>query len=464
MIQEYQGMRRRANSRGGQFPPHFPQSNVIGSNTSSSSEYYSNFHLRYKIYGNQKLRDTRIPIPKFAPFRLRTILLVSLFLFAVKGIFFTIDHVLSKTGVMFKMEDGSRRILSPDQMKSGTVTATKTSSFAVIINTYRRPDLLKHALVHYAQKCGISAGVSQVFVVWADQSSEPPMIEEILPDIPKQKVGHLRSSTSSSGDESLGSGSGNYQKNAFPSVEFVRVKKDSLNSRFLPIENLETKAIFMVDDDVKVDCPSLRAGFEAWTYHPNAMVGYYPRLAFASSKKGISQLDSKSHRIYHTWPVVYAQHRFNMILTKASFFHSKYLDMYHDNDRNPREVLEYVDQNKNCEDIAMAFLVARNTKKSVEIDMETSRYCRDCPVFTSGKVMDSGLFSGISRGSSISPKGHMDARSSCIDAITSIYENRGWEYPLSDVNLGDQSWNHHYFWWQYTPSNLFEWFSIGNLL
>eukprot|EP00553_Chaetoceros_curvisetus_P000873 CAMPEP_0204629566 /NCGR_PEP_ID=MMETSP0717-20131115/18412_1 /ASSEMBLY_ACC=CAM_ASM_000666 /TAXON_ID=230516 /ORGANISM="Chaetoceros curvisetus" /LENGTH=350 /DNA_ID=CAMNT_0051646527 /DNA_START=68 /DNA_END=1117 /DNA_ORIENTATION=+ len=350
----------------------------------------------------------------------------------MKGIFFTIDHVLSKNGVLFKMEDGSRRILSPDQMRSGTLTATKTSSFAVIINTYRRPDLLKNALVHYAQKCGISTGVSQVFVVWADQSSEPPMVEEILPDMPHEKVGHLRSSTSSSGDESpvsegtKTSSTGNEDITAFPTVEFVRVKKNSLNSRFLPIKNLETKAIFMVDDDVKVDCPSLQAGFEAWTYHPNAMVGYYPRLAFLSSKKGISQPEPQTRRIYHTWPVVFAQHKFNMILTKASFFHSKYLDMYHDKDRNPQEILEYIDQNKNCEDIAMAFLVARNTKKSVEIDMETSRYCRDCPVFTSGKVTDSGLLSGISRGSSFSPKGHMDARSTCLDAITAIYEKRGW--------------------------------------
>ncbi|KVI01350.1 EXTL2, alpha-1,4-N-acetylhexosaminyltransferase [Cynara cardunculus var. scolymus] len=48
-----------------------------------------------------------------------------------------------------------------------------------------------------------------------------------------------------------------------------------------------------------------------------------------------------------------------MILSKASFFHRKYLRLY--TNEMPASLKEYVKRNKNCEDIAMSFLVANAT-------------------------------------------------------------------------------------------------------
>ena len=368
----------------------------------------------------------------------------------------TVGLMLSKTGITYKI-NGFNTILSPQDLQSPkykliakSVPISKSTSFAVVVNTFKRPDMLKLSLDHWVNQCGTKANISQVFVVWAELDKEPPTLEDIIPSTttdtdtdtntnPKNKM--LKSSRK--------------KIDNLPEVTFIRVPKDSLNSRFLPIRNLKTDAVFMVDDDVRIDCGSIKVGFEAWRHSPNAIVGYYPRLA--SPKLGI--FESKAEVIYHTWPIVFAKQKFNIILTKASFFHAKYLDMYHDDDENPKQILEYVDAHKNCEDIAMAFLVARKTASS---KAASAPYCRDCPIYVHGKIKDEGLLKGISTsGGSLSPVGHMEKRSQCLDALTEIYEEQGWDYPLFDVSLGEQSWRHN-FWWQNAPSNFFEWFSVGN--
>jgi len=363
---------------------------------------------------------------------------------------FSVGMLISKTGIAYT-KNGRTSILSPQEITSPkykhiSKKVSKSTSFAVVINTFKRPDMLKLSLDHWVNKCGRKSNISQVFVVWAELDKDPPKPEDILP--PKKKK--LRSSDKDEEQQQKGK-----SLEDEPEVEFLRVPKDSLNSRFLPISNLKSDAVFMVDDDVRIDCASITAGFEAWRHFPNALVGYYPRLA--SQKLGV--FESKAEMIYHTWPIVFAKQKFNIILTKASFFHKKYLDMYHDDNENPKEVLEYVDAHKNCEDVAMAFLVARKTATS-----KRNEYCRDCPLYVHGKIKDEGLLNGISTsGGKLSPQGHMEKRSQCLDEMISIYEDRGWNFPLFDVPLGDQSW-HHNFWWQNTPSNFYEWFSVGNML
>ena len=61
----------------------------------------------------------------------------------------------------------------------------------------------------------------------------------------------------------------------------------------------------------------------------------------------------------------------------------------------------------------------------------------------------------------------MTARTDCLRKFTEIFKARGWGSPLSDeVSLSDYSWIKHSpgFWWQYKPSNPFEWLSFGNIL
>lgn len=288
------------------------------------------------------------------------------------------------------------------------------SSFAVVINTYKRPERLKESVYHYAQTCGKEYGVGEVYFVWAELDKDPPLASSFL----HHEKGSVENDAS---------------------VHAIKVLKDSLNSRFLPIEGLkkENPGVFMVDDDIIVTCSSLKTGFDAWRSSPLALVGYYPRLV-------TPQPDNKYE--YLAWDSVYIENTFDIILTKASFFHSKYLELYSSDETHPHEIKDYVDNHRNCEDIAMAFLVANHTQ---HLPGEQAH-----PVYVEGKIRDRGIFGGISSGS-----GHLSARSQCISEITRVYRKYGWDYPLFDVSLNDRSWIRHFpgFWWQMRPSFFVEW-------
>jgi glucuronyl/N-acetylglucosaminyl transferase EXT2 len=172
--------------------------------------------------------------------------------------------------------------------------------------------------------------------------------------------------------------------------------------------------------------------------------------------------------------VLYLHSSFNIILTKAGFLHKDYLDIYSDTTQHPPEIHQHVKKVKNCEDIAMSFLIANRTRSEALKELSEIRrqanvysYCSHCPVYVEGDVSDMGLFKGIStqsKGGWHKISGHMGERNKCIDVLAQIYKNHGWEYPLFDLPLVDHSWTHHFpgFWWQQHPSNFFEWLSFGN--
>ncbi len=304
------------------------------------------------------------------------------------------------------------------------------STFAVVINTFRRPERLQQTVRHYADTCGRNYAVGQVFVVWADQETDPPASGDSFFESPPLR------------------GTGTNETNRV-TVEILKKSKDSLNARFEPIPNLETTSVFMVDDDIRVDCVSLKTAFSAWQNHPNSMVGYYPRLAAPPR----SQAKDPNQLVYHAWPMVYWRQKLNIILTKASFLHSKYLELYTNDDSFPREIKDHVDKHRNCEDIAMSMLVANYTKYTEKIPA--------CPLYVEGSVSDVGLFGGISSGS-----GHFATRSDCLTQLTAIFRSEGWDPPLeTQFSLGASSWVQHSpgFWWQSSPSNGFEWLGLVNV-
>eukprot|EP00959_Pyramimonas_sp_CCMP1952_P281765 5889445-Pyramimonas_sp.AAC.1 len=99
------------------------------------------------------------------------------------------------------------------------------NAYTVIVNTFKRPDLLKRSIRHYAS----CPNVDTIRVVWSDQDNAPP--------------------TANDSDAQFFS----------PCVEVVydQHPSTSLNNRFKPIDGLRTEAVFNVDDDVNVDCSSL---------------------------------------------------------------------------------------------------------------------------------------------------------------------------------------------------------------
>lgn len=302
---------------------------------------------------------------------------------------------------------------------------TTTDTYAVVINTYRRPQMLRESVLHYVDRCGKQFGISQVFVLWADQETSTPDLQYFFGFDQKVNDNTLRNR---------------------PTLQFVKSPKDSLNSRFLPIPDLSSDALFMVDDDLKVSCESLQLGFLAWRSFQDSLVGYYPRLGSSAARRDGSEMDVMT---YHNWPEVFFHQRFNLILTKASFLHKKYLELY-SSSSHPSEIKEYVDAQMNCEDIAMGMLVANHTRSMYGTPSP--------PIYVEGTVHDAGLFGGISTGS-----GHMGKRSECLTDLTRIYKLLQWGAPLPDgVSLHKYSWLQHSpgYWWQHRPSNFFEWFAV----
>lgn len=89
-----------------------------------------------------------------------------------------------------------------------------------------------------------------------------------------------------------------------------------------------------------------------------------------------------------------------MVLSKCAFFHSKYLDLY--TNHMPAQIRDFVTRERNCEDIAMSFLVANATKAA--------------PIWVKGKTFDFGA-TGIS-----SLKGHSKHRTACLNEFVDMYE------------------------------------------
>jgi hypothetical protein len=319
---------------------------------------------------------------------------------------------------------------------------SKEQSFAVVINTYKRPDRLREAVQHYANTCGRRAGVSQVFIVWCEPGATVPDPQSFFDD--------------NNNNNNIRSSSFNQQQTNTKNRAQVQIlqKANSLNSRFEPIDALQSTSVFMVDDDVRVSCPTLLLAFDAWKAHPDTMVGYYPRLASPPLKRITpdTTTTTTTELVYHPWPIVFWRHSFNFVLTKASFLHSKYLDLY--THQYIQSIKDHVDQHMNCEDIAMSMLVANYTKS------RSPRGTPDSPIYVEGSVIDRGIIGGISSGT-----GHMSTRSECLTKLTAIFKDHGWGSPLEyQVPLGENSWIQHApgFWWQYRPSSFFEWLAFAN--
>ncbi len=342
--------------------------------------------------------------------------------------------------------------LETDGPKGGVSASSSETNFAVVINTYKRPERLRQAVQHYADTCGRKYRVGQVFVVWAEQGVEVPEPSSFFE---RRNDSSLRSWTSAN------RGTRPHNRSE---VRVLKKDRDSLNSRFEPIDDLRTTSVFMVDDDLRPSCPSLLLAFQAWKAHPDSMVGYYPRLASPPLRAGAGP---STDLVYHAWPTVHWRHSLNFVLTKASFLHSRYLALYTSEAGFPQAVRDHVDRHKNCEDIAMSMLVANYTRYRASLSSSTSSSSTTAgpalparPIYVEGQVSDLGLFGGISTGS-----GHMSTRSDCLTELTKIFVARGWGPPLDyEYSLGGSSWIRHSpgLWWQYRPSNVFEWFGLAN--
>lgn len=265
----------------------------------------------------------------------------------------------------------------------------------VVMNTFKRHEMMESAIDHYS-KCSI---VKYITVIWSEKKSPPTRL--------KKKYG--RSNTN---------------------VFFSLNKVDSLNSRFIPLNTPHTDAIFTVDDDIRVDCEDLELGYETWRNSQKTIVGFMPRI----------HLRGKDGRlVYRCWWSVWWHGMYTIILTKAAFLHHDYFNLY--TNVMPQKIRDFVDKGRNCEDIAMQFLIANTTSLA--------------PLYIKGHVNDLGVLNGISTSKNVASASHMENRSKCLDKLVKIYGRNPLVRSHVIVDSAANGWtNVPSTWYEYISSDL----------
>lgn len=124
--------------------------------------------------------------------------------------------------------------------------------YAIVMNTWKRYDLLKQSVSHYS----LCPGLESIHIVWSEP--DPPS------DSLRKFLQHIVESNSRDGRQ--------------VELVFDINKEDSLNNRFKEIKDLKTDAVFSIDDDVIFPCSSVELAFNVWQSAPDTMVGFVPRV------------------------------------------------------------------------------------------------------------------------------------------------------------------------------------------
>ncbi|XP_066209428.1 exostosin-like 2 [Saccopteryx leptura] len=250
-------------------------------------------------------------------------------------------------------------------------------SFTLVMQTYNRTDLLLRLLNHYQAV----PHLHRVIVVWNNVGERTP--EELWDSLGPHPV----------------------------PVVFKRQATNRMRNRLQAFPELETSAVLMVDDDVLISAQDLVFAFSVWQQFPDQIVGFVPRkhVSTASGVYSYGGFELPS-------PGSGDGDQYSMVLIGASFFSSKYLDLFQ---RQPAAVHALIDETQNCDDIAMNFLVARHTGKASGLFVK--------PVnMGSLEKESSGGHAGLWHRAE-----HFLQRSHCVNKLARLYDGM----PLQYSNL-----------------------------
>ncbi|KAF7134300.1 hypothetical protein RHSIM_Rhsim08G0206900 [Rhododendron simsii] len=294
--------------------------------------------------------------------------------------------------------------------------------YALLINTWKRNDLLKQSISHYTS----CHGLDSIRIVWSEPNPPSDNLVKFLTQVVQS----------------------NSRDGRQIELKFDIHEEDSLNNRFKELKDLKTDAVLSIDDDIIFPCSTVEFAFSVWRTAPSAMVGWVPRMHWIEklfegvvnsnalmplchcsescylserSSTDVSGMNGNGGRyIYGGWWSVWWTGTYSMVLSKAAFFHKKYLSLY--TNEMPASIREYVAKNRNCEDIAMSFLVANATGAP--------------PIWVKGKIFEIGS-TGIS-----SLGGHIERRSECVNRFVAEYGRM----PLVSTSLKALDSRNIWFW------------------
>ena len=257
------------------------------------------------------------------------------------------------------------------EVEDDSPVAPDDARFTVVLNTFERRIALQKAVAHYAT----CASVAEIVVVWSEQVPAPaPTDDDARLYFPQAR-----------------------SKRA-PPARYEAHDTTSIQNRF-EVTGVRTTAVFHVDDDVRMPCGALATGFEAWRANRDVLVGFFPRAHRWSAPR------CRHEYVWDDWSLRVGG-EFSIVVTKAAFSKTAFLELYARG--LPPEARAYVDERKNCEDIAMQLL--------------TSAVARAPPVYVAqplwyywGAKLEGIGVAGISKGST-----HHDVRGSCVTDLSRI--------------------------------------------
>lgn len=207
----------------------------------------------------------------------------------------------------------------------------------------------------------------------------------------------------------------------------------SLNNRFRPLDGPHLDAVLSVDDDMRISCGDLNLAYDVWRSSPRSMVGFMPRMHLRQAN---GQL------VYRCWWRVWWHGWYSIILTKAAIMHHDFFGMY--THSMPQSIRDLVDNKRNCEDIAMQFLMANSTGLP--------------PIYVKGHLDDLGAVGGISTSQNFITAKHMSSRSDCLNQLAEIYGRVPLVESRMIVDSASNGWtNAPSTWFEYLSSDLWKW-------
>lgn len=234
--------------------------------------------------------------------------------------------------------------------------------FTVRINTWERIEQLQLSIQHHLS----CPSVLQIQVVWClDQATPIPewlvTLEHTLEPITVSMV----DATNNDNKQNVV---------AYPRLVIERHVVNSLNERFRPLQPVPTAAVLSIDDDVIRPCLALDHTFTIWLRNPDRQVGFDARSHEVVQHHQHHHENPRNHDASTTptttttttttttqWKYSYMSvtektNLYSLTLTRYSFFHQHYMTLYM-NDM-PSIIRTTVDQNFNCEDLAMSLLIS----------------------------------------------------------------------------------------------------------
>ncbi|GLJ31410.1 hypothetical protein SUGI_0630250 [Cryptomeria japonica] len=224
----------------------------------------------------------------------------------------------------------------------------RSDQLTVLISGFSESRL--HLLQNITRSYSSFPCVHSVFILWGNYSTPPTVLQTL----------NL---------ESLGA-----------PIYVLKNPSSSLNHRFLPRDFISTRAVLVCDDDVEIqDSASLTFALRLWSQHGGKrIVGFFAR------SHGFD-LETRA------WMYTVFPDRYSIILTKLMIVGTEFLYLY--TCHSPKGVKEFVDNARNCEDIAMNFVVADRTRAGPVLVEGNPRDWGDTRNSEGGLVVDAALSS-----------------------------------------------------------------------